>query len=80
MARIDPTSVANADREAAGSGAEAIFLSCTNLRTLNVINDLEGEFSLPVPSSNLVQAWQMARLGHAPLAPHAPGYLARLRT
>ncbi|MDW4497970.1 aspartate/glutamate racemase family protein [Sulfitobacter sp. D35] len=78
VARIDPASVRDAARVAARSGAEAIFLSCTNLRTLDVIDDLEAELDRPVLSSNQVLAWHMARLADAPLAEDAPGRLMRL--
>ena len=44
------------------SQAEAIFLSCTNLQTLNVINEIELECDVPVLSSNQVLAWHMALL------------------
>jgi len=77
VARIDAASVRAAARMAAESGAEAIFLSCTNLRTLDVIDELEGELDRPVLSSNLVLAWHMARLGDAPLSQDAPGLLSR---
>ena len=44
------------------SQAEAIFLSCTNLKTLNIINEIEVEANIPVLSSNQVLAWHMALL------------------
>ena len=75
VARIDAASVRTAARQAAASGAEAIFLSCTNLRTLDVIAQLEPELGRPVLSSNQVLAWHMARLAGAPLSEAAPGRL-----
>ncbi|MDG1936176.1 MAG: Asp/Glu racemase [Paracoccaceae bacterium] len=45
-----------------GSHADAIFLSCTNLQTLNVIEEIEAECNLPVLSSNQVLAWHMSVL------------------
>jgi maleate isomerase len=45
-----------------GSQAEAIFLSCTNLQTLNVIDEIEAQCGLPVLSSNQVLAWHMSVL------------------
>jgi maleate isomerase len=78
VARIDPRSVLAAGKEAAGSGeAECIFLSCTNLRTLDVIHALEAETNLPVLSSNQVLAWQMARLAGLQLSEAMPGQLFR---
>ena len=47
---------------AAKGGIDALFLSCTNLRTLDIIEKLEAETGLPVLSSNQVLAWHMAKL------------------
>ena len=60
---------------AASIEAEAIFLSCTNLRTLDIIAPLESELGIPVLSSNQVLAWHMAQATGAPLAADAPGRL-----
>ena len=76
VARIDAASVRAAARDAATAGADAIFLSCTNLRTLAVIDGLEAELRRPILSSNQVLAWHMARLGGAALAETAPGTLS----
>ncbi|KAA9006858.1 maleate cis-trans isomerase family protein [Histidinibacterium aquaticum] len=62
VARIDPVSIAAAAREIARRGTvDGIFLSCTNLRTLDVIEPLERELGCPVIGSNLALAWDMAR-------------------
>ncbi|MDJ0825273.1 MAG: Asp/Glu racemase [Rhodobacter sp.] len=61
VARIDPESI----REAAlrlGDGVEAVFLSCTNLRTLDVIDGIEVALDRPVVGSNQALAWHMAHL------------------
>jgi maleate isomerase len=48
-------------------GADAVFLSCTNLPTYDVIPSLEDEFGLPVLSANLVTMWAALRqLGTLP--------------
>ncbi|HAV07563.1 MAG TPA: Asp/Glu racemase [Rhodobacteraceae bacterium] len=75
VARIAPASIKAAARAAAANGAEAVFLSCTNLRTLDLIAELEAELGIPVLSSNQVLAWHMAQYSHAPLAALAPGRL-----
>lgn len=49
-----------------GADVQAVFLSCTNLRTLDVISDLEAELGLPVLSSNQVLAWHMSKLAPVP--------------
>ena len=76
VARISPDSIKAAARQAA-QGAEAVFLSCTNLRTLDIIDELEAELGIPVLSSNQVLAWHMAQLTRAPLAPDAAGRLSQ---
>lgn len=73
VARIDPHSIRAAARQAAVQGSDAIFLSCTNLRTLDIIDDLEAELGRPVLSSNQVLAWHMAQLSGTSLKPDAPG-------
>ncbi|MCV2865044.1 aspartate/glutamate racemase family protein [Albidovulum sediminicola] len=79
VARIAPDSIRAAARAvAAAPGVEAVFLSCTNLRTLDLIDDLEAELGIPVLSSNQVLAWHMARSTGAPLAVDAPGRLFRV--
>lgn len=78
VARIEPASVAQAARDVAGGReVDMVFLSCTNLRTLDVIDGLEAELGIPVVSSNLALAWDMARRTGAPVAPSAPGRLMR---
>ena len=72
VARIAPDSIMAAAR-AAARGADAVFLSCTNLRTLDVIGALEAELGIPVLSSNQALAWHMAQATGAPLAGDAPG-------
>ena len=42
-------------------GCEAIFISCTNLQTLDVIAEIEKQCSCPVWSSNLVLGWHMLK-------------------
>ena len=45
-----------------GADVQGLFLSCTNLNTLDVIAPLQAELGLPVLSSNLVLAWHMMTL------------------
>lgn len=47
--------------------AEAIFFSCTNLRTFDIITELEEKYSKPVLSANQVTMW--AALKAADIAP-----------
>ena len=61
VARIPEAATAAAARQVA-VGADALFLSCTNLRTLNVIKDLERDLDVPVISSNLALIWHLLQL------------------
>ena len=79
VARIDPASIFEAGLEVgARPGVEAVFLSCTNLRTLDVIDALEARLGVPVVSSNQALAWHMAQLAGASASADAPGRLFRL--
>ncbi|KFX71031.1 Asp/Glu racemase [Pseudomonas taeanensis MS-3] len=69
-----PRIPAEAIRQAAeqlllGTRADALFLSCTNLRTLELLDDLERQLGLPVISSNQALFWhalQLAGCVHRP--------------
>ncbi len=79
VARITPASIARAARELAGrSKLDGLFLSCTNLRTLDILGPLALELDLPVLSSNQVLAWRMAEL--AGLTPPRLDQAASLRS
>lgn len=58
-----------------GAQVEGLFLSCTNLRTLEVIAPLEARLGKPVLSSNQVLAWHMMRLAGIKAPTDAPGML-----
>ena len=51
--------------------AEALFISCTGLRTRDVIEPLEAALGRPVVTSNQALAWDLART--AGVADRAPG-------
>lgn len=76
VARIDAASILAAGLDLArGTEVDALFLSCTNLRTLDVIAPLEAALGLPVLSSNLVLAWHMLRAAGLEPGAGAPGRL-----
>ena len=78
VARISPASIMEAATQLTEpGGVDALFMSCTNLRALGIVDRLERDLGMPVLSSNLVMAWHMARLAGVPLAHDAPGRLAR---
>jgi len=49
------------------SEAEAIFFSCTNLRTFDVIEELEGKLEKPILSANQVTMWAALKSAGLPL-------------
>lgn len=61
VVRISAASLIDAAHSVAPD-ADAIFLSCTNLRTLDVIAPLEKALGIPVVSSNLCLIWHLATL------------------
>jgi len=76
VARITPASILEAGQAlCAGAHVDAVFLSCTNLRTLPIIPALEAATSLPVLSSNQVLIWHMAQLSGLALARDGLGRL-----
>jgi maleate isomerase len=65
VVRIDGASIIDAARDlCTDAQVDGLFLSCTNLRTLDVIAPLEDELGIPVLSSNLVLAWHLSQLGN----------------
>ena len=63
VARISEASIkAAALQIAAENTCEAIVISCTNLRCLAIIPEIEKSTNLPVISSNQALAWHMLRL------------------
>jgi len=81
VVRIDGPSIRDAAETLTARGpVDGLFLSCTNLRTLGVIDPLEDALGLPVLSSNLVLAWHLLGLcGGVPPA-GVPGRLMRSLT
>lgn len=64
VARITQESVETAALQlGAHKDVQAVFLSCTNLRTAGFLPDLRARLGKPVISSNLALAWHMSELG-----------------
>lgn len=69
VARITSQSLTDATLALARQGGiDAVFLSCTNLNTLDVIAPLERATGLPILSSNFVLAWHLCRLAGVRMA------------
>ncbi|MCP5038504.1 MAG: Asp/Glu racemase [Rhodobacteraceae bacterium] len=78
VARISEASTKAAMLAAAKPGVEAIFASCTNLRTFGIINEVEAETGLPVVSSNQALIWHMLKLASVRARGWGPGLLFQL--
>ncbi len=63
VAQIAPSSIKEAAIRLAGSAdMDAVFVSCTNLRTLDLIDTVEAETGVPMMTSNQVLCWDLLRL------------------
>eukprot|EP00947_MAST-08B_sp_MAST-8B-sp1_P002321 g2321.t1 len=65
VARISPASVLDSVKKLKaldGGQAEAIFVSCTQTRTIDIIARAEQSTGLPVVSSNSALVWHMLKL------------------
>ena len=67
VTRISPDSIVSGVAqvtEAANNngGCDAVFISCTALRTLSILDRLEAESGLSVTSSNQAMIWHLLRL------------------
>jgi len=66
VCRISSESIEEAiDHIAAQAKCEAIFASCTNLRTLTILDAMSKKHGIPVISSNAALAWHIAELSDA---------------
>ena len=63
MARISRASLIAAAREALAADAEALFISCTGVRSAAVVGEIEQATGRPVVTSNQAGAWMALRLG-----------------
>ena len=63
VAKISEEAVANAARTAASDPAvDGVFISCTSIRAVSFIADLEKKIDKPVTSSNHAILWHLIRL------------------
>jgi maleate isomerase len=64
VARITLASTKAAAMDLAQSQhVDGIFVSCTSLRTIDIVADVEAEIGKPMLASNPAQAWHLLRLG-----------------
>lgn len=62
MARIRPSALVDLAREATADDAQALFISCTALRSASVAAEIEAAIGRPVVTSNQATAWNCLRL------------------
>ncbi|MGE0844792.1 MAG: hypothetical protein AB7L41_00890 [Flavobacteriaceae bacterium] len=63
VAKISPATIAEASVALLdGADVDALFVSCTSLRLVEVVGELERRTGLPVTSSNHALAWHSLRL------------------
>ena len=64
VARITLASVRDAAIELGRAReVDGVFVSCTSLRTIDIVAEVEAAIGKPMISSNQAQAWHMLRLG-----------------
>jgi len=62
VGRISPETIRNIALELGSSDlVDTVFISCTNLRALGIINELESELGKPVITSNQALGWHCLR-------------------
>lgn len=72
ISRVNKRTIADLIRSAAHPDADAVFLSCTALRTRGIIADLEHEIGCPILTSNQVTLWAaLAAAGALPTDPES---------
>ena len=76
MARVSRDTIEAAAAAADSTEAEAIFLSCTALPALGVIDAIEARLGKPVVTSNQASLWRA--LAHAGVSSPGPGQLFAL--
>lgn len=50
-------------KEADVPGADAVIISCTNFKTVDILDPLEKDLGKPVVSANQATVWELLRLG-----------------
>lgn len=75
VARITETATLAALEKIGAGDVDAVFASCTNLRTFGIIEEAEKRLGKPVVSSNLALAWNLLRLAGMATKGTGPGRL-----
>jgi maleate isomerase len=75
IARISEASTLAAIQEIGASDCDAVFASCTNLRSFGILEQAEQRIGKPVVSSNLALGWHMLKLAGVETRGCGPGRL-----
>lgn len=67
IAKVGPGAVRYLAKAVESPDVDAYFFSCTNLRTFEVLGELEAELGRPVLSANQVTVWSALRAGNLPM-------------
>ncbi len=72
VSRLPPQALYEAGLEANNPEVEAVFLSCTGIRSAEIVEELENALGKPVVTSNQAAFWQCLRL--AGCSAKVPGF------
>lgn len=72
MAAVTPDAILNAALQADRAEADALFISCTAIRAVDVVERIETAIGKPVVTANQAMFWQSLRLARCSLP--VPGY------
>lgn len=64
IAEVSKETLYNLSREVDKPESEAVFISCTNLHTIEIIEKLEHDLEKPVITSNQATMWNLLRLAN----------------
>ncbi|MDE0242334.1 MAG: arylmalonate decarboxylase [bacterium] len=78
MTRVEPRDIVRLALDVCTSNCDGIFLSCTALRAVEVIETIEDETGKPVVTSNQALVWRMLRQIGIHDSTSGPGRLFRL--
>jgi maleate cis-trans isomerase len=76
LGRIQPDEVDGIARRTMNDDCGALFIACSQLPTIGILDDLRNDFGKPVFSSIQATAWQMRRVLGLPAATQAPAVTA----
>ncbi|MER0236661.1 ectoine utilization protein EutA [Fulvimarina sp. MAC8] len=79
MARLKPDVIAELAAKAISEHSDALFISCTALRSLDVVDQIEAVIGKPVVTSNHAATWQCLDLLKIRPGSFAAGQLMRRR-